>query len=161
MSHVAGLAAVKDKLSKLDRHVAKRMEAAIEAGARQMQADMVSFAPVRTGNLRSLLQSDDALRIYKRHGETRAEVGFRTRNMKKRGYMYFFVETGTKGYEAGWQRSAGYDKRGRKRYQRIKRTVPARPAQPFYRPALVNLKRNMARLRKEAWAKAAADMLVS
>ncbi len=161
MSHVAGLEAVKAKLARLDSLVAKRLDAAVEAGARQMRADMVALAPARTGRLRRLLASDEALGLIRRGGSLRAEVGFRTRNLRKQGYVYYFVETGTKGYEAGSRRSAGYDKRGRKRYARIRRTVPARPAQPFFRPALVNLKRNMARLRKEAWAKAAADMMVS
>lgn len=160
MSAVAGLERVKSRLARLGEFANERLEQAIEQGAKKMQSDMVAIAPRRTGKLRSLLASNDALRVIRSRGKTRAEVGFRTPAMRKAGFMYFFVETGTKGYEAGWQRRAGTDKRGRKRYQRIKRRVPARPAQPFFRPALVNLQRNMARLRKEAWARAAGDMLV-
>ncbi len=160
MSLVEGLDKVKQKLAKLDQLAAARLDQAVEIGARQMQTDLVSYAPRRTGKLKSLLQSDEALRITRARGKLKAQVGFNTPRMKKLGFMYFFVETGTKGYEAGWQRNAGYDKRGRRRYKRVRRNIPARPAQPYFRPALANLKRNMERLRKEAWAKAGADMML-
>jgi hypothetical protein len=160
MSAIEGLDAIKAKMSKLERYAAERLSKAVEQGARQMQTDMVSYAAVRRGTLRSLLASGEALRIRQRRGGLEASVGFLTARMKKRGFMYFFVETGTKGYEAGWQRNAGKDKRGRKRYQRVRRRIPARPAKPFFRPALANLVRNMQRLRKEAWAKAAADAVM-
>lgn len=159
MSAVEGLEKLESKLSRLDELVKARLDAAIERGAKQMQADMVDLAPKRTGKLRSLIASDEFVRITRAKGETKAQVGFRTAALKKAGFMYFFVETGTKGYEAGWQRNAGRDKRGRKRYQRVKRNIPARPAQPFFRPALMNLRANMAKWRKEAWALAVADMM--
>ena len=54
----------------------------------------------------------------------------------------------------GSSRSAGFDKRGRRRTQRMKRAVPARPASPFWRPALANLQRNLERLRAEATTRA-------
>lgn len=158
MSHIAGLDTLKAKLASLDEYVGKRLDDAVEEGARQMQQDLVSLAPHRTGKLKSLMASDDALRVRQRAGRRQVSVGFNTAEMKKAGFMYFFVETGTKGYEAGWQRSAGRDKKGRKRYRRVRRNIPARPAQPFFRPALARLRANMARLRAEAWARGAADM---
>ncbi len=160
MSAVEGLAVVQGKLDRLKAAAQRRLEEAAERGGRQMQTDMVALAPRRTGKLRSLLASDEAMRVVRKGGEMRVEVGFRSKRLAKEGFKYFFVETGTKGYVAGQKRSAGYDKRGRKREQRVKRNIPARPAQPFFRPALANLKRNMERWRKEAWAKAAADVLV-
>ena len=160
MSAVVGLDAVKGKLSSLDRLVKQRLDEAVEAGARQMQSDMVALVPRRTGRLVSALQSDDAVRLRRRSSGVEASVGFNTPSQKKKGYYGFWVETGTKGYVAGQFRSAGVDKRGRKRNQRIKRNVPSRPAQPFFRPALINLRRNMARLRNEAWSRASMDMML-
>lgn len=158
MSAITGLDAVKAKLKRLDQLAQAHLEKAAETGGRAMQADLMSYAPRRTGKLRRLLGSSDALRVRKIRGQIRVEVGFITPAMKKAGFMYFFVETGTKGYEAGWHRSAGYDKRGRKRYSKVKRNIPARPAQPFFRPAVANLRVRMVTLRKEAWAKAAAEL---
>lgn len=160
MSAIEGLEAIQAKIKRLDAYAKERLDAAIEIGAKQMQDDMVRYAPVRTGKLRSLLGSGEALRIVQKRGATQASVGFITPAMKKAGFMYFFVETGTKGRAAGTTRRAGKDKRGRYRFQRVKRNIPAHRAQPFFRPALANLLRNMPKLRKEAWAKAAADAIL-
>lgn len=160
MSGIEGLAKLQGRLDRLQELAKDRLDKAVETGGRQMREDMVALAPSRTGNLRAVLGSEDALKFKKGSKGLEVSVGFVSKKLKRDAFYALFVETGTKGYVAGQTRAAGTDKKGRKRVQRIKRNIPARPAQPFFRPALANLKRNMDKLRKEAWAKAAGDMLL-
>ena len=161
MSGILGLAALDARLKTYEESVAKRLDAAVATAARQMQKDLVSLVPVRTGRLRAGLASDEAVKIDNQGGRTTAQVGFITKRLQKEHFTAYFVEFGNKAYQKGTRRSAGKDKKGRRVDRKVTRTVPARPARPFWRPALKMLRENMIRLRREAHALAVADMAVA
>jgi len=152
---ISGLESLQSALSNFDTALQDELNTAVEAGMRQCQRDAVQFAPIRTGKLRSLLGSSEALKVIRKGGQIRAEFGFRTGSLQKEGFRYYFVEFGTKAYKKGDTRNAGYDKRGRLRQQRVKHGTPARPAQPFMRPAFKRLRERLYIARNEAVVRAA------
>lgn len=158
MSGVIGLAALDARLKSYQEAVAKRLDKAVETAAKQMQRDLVSLAPNRTGKLRHGLASDEAIKIETKAGRALAMVGFLTKDLQKQHFTAYFVEFGNKAFQKGERRAAGRDKKGRQRDRKVTRNVPARPARPFFRPALKMLRENMVRLRREAHALALADM---
>jgi HK97 gp10 family phage protein len=116
----------------------------IEAEVRKMQETAVALVPRRTGKLAELLASDEAIERTVAQGAATWRFGFLSERAKREGWYWRFVEMGTRGYEAGSVRQAGIDKYGRQRQRRVKRSVPARRAQPFMGPALVLFKQAMA-----------------
>ena len=159
MSSVVGASAVKSVFQRFEEALARRLADAVETAARQMQEDLVAMAPVKEGDLKAALADEGAVRITGAGTpEVRAEVGFLTAEQKRRAFHAFFVEFGTKGYVKGQRRFAGKIK-GKARMNRIHRNIPPRPAHPFFRPAYMNLKRNLERLRAEAHARALVDAL--
>ena len=109
----------------------------VEVG--KMQNRAVELVPKRTGNLARILEAPDAVEKKSEQvkNRTRWRFGFLTAEAQRKGFYSVFDEFGTKGYQAGEQRRAGVDKKGRQRVQRVKRTIPARRAQPFMRPAAI------------------------
>jgi hypothetical protein len=159
MSEVIGADDVHRRLDIWQRAVERRLAEAVVTAGTQMQRDLVALAPVRDGDLRAALGSEDGLRItQKPRTGTRVEVGFLTATQKKRAFHGFWVEFGTKGYVKGQKRFSGRAKgTGRVKLRKMSRSVPPRPAYPYFRPAWLNLKRNLERLRAEAHARALAD----
>lgn len=158
MSGVVGLVEVEKKLARFDDLLAVRLAEAIEACAREFQADLVATCPVSEGDLRQALSSPDAVRVKRGRDGVTIEVGLITPEQKKLAFYAFFVEFGTKGYSAGQRRFSGKTKRGQARFTRIKRDIPARPAHPFFRPAFVRLVERLRVARAEAYALALRDM---
>lgn len=158
-SGIAGLDAVKGRLASYEAALRARMDEAIERAAKEFQADLVALAPAKSGDLRAALSSTDAVQIERTDAGLKVTVGFLSTAQKKKAFHGFFVEFGTKGYKAGQKRFAGKTKRGDRRMVKVKRDIPARPAHPFFRPAVINLLRNLERLRREAHALALLDMV--
>lgn len=107
---------------------------ALDKSIRMVQASAVAFAPSDTGNLKRTLAMKGA--IGKRDGGLRVEFGLRTRRLQKKAFYASFVEFGTKGYRAGSVRVSGRKgKNGAAYFKGVDKDIPARPAQPFLRPA--------------------------
>lgn len=132
-SRYVGGSRLRRALKELPEEVTKDLVATLDFGIRSIQATAINRAPYRTGNLRKALAQPSA--IGKRDKGLWVEFGFRTKQIQKMAFYAPFVEFGTKGYNAGDERLSGVDRHGRPRYKRIRRFIPARPAQPFMRPA--------------------------
>ncbi len=136
------------RIRKILRHLPadarKEVSAALEEGIKIVQATAVALAPEDTGNLKRALASKGAL--GKRENGMRVEFGLRTRRLQKKAFYAPFVEFGTKGYEAGSVRVSGRKGRnGAAYFKGVDKSVPARPARPFLRPALDT---NLPRIRR-------------
>lgn len=166
MSNIEGLDALKDKLGSFEGHYKSFMNERLEAAVLELQRDTAARVPVDTGQGRDTILMPDAIR---RDGagtpNPRWTFGFLTDAMKKRAYYLFWVEFGTKAYRKGEKRVAGRTRAaagvrprhlleeygigqayGRAvKYKKLRRDVPARPAQPFFRPAAADF---MVRLRQ-------------
>ncbi len=126
------------------------MELAVEAASREaallMQAEVVARVPVKTGKLRELFASTEAVQKSWKYPGGHV-YGLVTPRLKSDGFYARFVEYGTKGYSVGDRRAAGWredgaddphrkSKRRGLRFAKIKRNIPPRPAHPFFRPAI-------------------------
>jgi len=132
-SRVVGGPKLRQKLKRAPETIRAGVAAAIEESIKDVQRRAVALAPVDTGNLRDTLASKQAVGIKDKG--MRAEFGLRTKSVRKRAYYAHFIEFGTKGYKAGDLRHNKTSAKGRKYYTKVKSDVPARPAQPFMRPA--------------------------
>ncbi len=134
VSRVLGGARVRRALKRLPAEIRGDVAKALKLSVAAVQATAIRLAPVDTGNLREALADPRAIGI--RDAGMRVEFGFRTKAIQRKAFYAPFVEFGTKGYQAGDHRRSGTDRHGRQLYKRVRRFVPARPAQPFMRPAL-------------------------
>lgn len=132
-SRITGFPKLRQKLKRAPETIRAGVARAIEESIKDVQRRAVALAPVDTGNLRDTLASKQAIG-FKEKG-MRAEFGLRTKATRKRAYYAHFVEFGTKGYKAGDLRNNKTSAKGKKYYTKVKKDVPARPAQPFMRPA--------------------------
>lgn len=155
MSEIAGLAHLRSTLSAFDRMVQEGVAAGLEAEVRAMQADAVGLVPRRTGKLAEILARDDAIARKGGGADVEYRFGFVSKDGQREGYYALWVEFGTKGYRAGSSRFAGRNRQGRVRFRKVEVDVPARPAQPFIRPAFERLKARVQVLRLKANAFAA------
>ncbi|MEL6375053.1 MAG: HK97 gp10 family phage protein [Pseudomonadota bacterium] len=145
-SFLEGGAKFRRALKRLPEHARKEVADDLMVSARDVQVIAISLVPMRTGNLATLLASPRA--IGKREKGMRVEFGFRTAALRRDGWYAHFVEHGTKGYSAGDVRLSGVSRSGLGRYKKVNRDVPARPAQPFIRPAFqLLLPRHKARMK--------------
>ena len=173
MSGVTGGDLVRAKLRALGQSLPARLREANDQGAREMQEIAVQLVPKRTGKTAALLASDEAVgplvqkskgRGRRGGGDTPAEgadyvvFGFRTPELQRAGFKAFWLEFGNKAHAKGESRRAGKDKQGRQRFQKVKRAVPARAAQPFMRPAAILMRERLRQLRNIAWGHAAVDV---
>lgn len=145
MSRIEGFEQFRSRLKLFEDDVAANVGAACEAEIRAMQIEAADLVPVDTGDGREALLMPEALRVEKSpdgNGK-RFVYGFLTDRMKKKGFHLFWVEFGTKGYLAGQRRVTGKSKTGRIKDRKVKRNVPPRPAQPFWRPAEANMWRRL------------------
>lgn len=116
---------------------------------RRTQREAADLVPVDTGRGRETILLDEAIgQSTDADGRKVFEFGFRTLNMQRRAFYLFFVEFGTQARAAGGLINPGVgDRRSRsgrrRRARRRKRSSPARPAQPFFRPAIENLMRRL------------------
>jgi HK97 gp10 family phage protein len=109
------------------------VETAAEQAAKLVQAEVVARVPVRTGNAKAWLASPEALGKLRKAGGWR--FGLITPDLRKNAHYLIFVEYGTKGYTRGQTRTYT-SKGGKVRTKKVARTVPARPAHPFFRPGV-------------------------
>jgi hypothetical protein len=119
------------------------MIAANKEAALLMQQEVVSRVPVHTGETRDAFASPDAVgpavdpnTRFSQYGYV---FGLRTAALRAKGYKAIWIEFGTKGYARGEKRYyLRKDKNGRfvRRYTKIRRNVPPRPAHPFFRPGI-------------------------
>jgi hypothetical protein len=103
-----------------------------------IQAEAVARVPRRTGNLAQVLASPEMI-IERNRGGFPASIVYVyafTPATYRRGYYAYFVEYGTKGYSAGERRRAGKTATGYQKWKKVRRNIPAHPAQPFLRPAV-------------------------
>jgi hypothetical protein len=156
MSGVLGAEDLQRKLTTFGLLMKQRIDDRLEPEAQTAQKEAADLVPVRTGRGRETILSPDAIKVDRSPdtGGKRVTFGFITKAMQDAAFYLFWVEFGTKGYNAGDQRSAGVDNKGRRRFRKIKTYVPARPAQPFFRPAIANL---MVRLKRERDFKTVVD----
>lgn len=151
---IEGIEQFKQALKKFEDEVAFGIEGAVEAEVLEMQKQVGADVAVDTGEGRQALLSDEAIKVEKSPDGPgkRVVYGLVTPALLKKAFHLFWIEFGTKGYNAGEQRIAGKSKTGKQKFKKVKRTVPPRPAQPFWRPAEANMWRrlenrlNMARL---------------
>lgn len=148
MSEILGTDVLVAKLDTFDRAFAEFMEARIGDEMLALQKETAELIPVDEGIGRDTILKPEAIAMTQSKGGRGKSwaFGFLTPAMKKAAFYLFFVEFGTKGYEPKQERSAGVYKNGRRRFQRIKRRIPARRAQPFFRPAVANF---LARIRQK------------
>lgn len=145
MSRIEGIDQFFGKLSRFEDDVASNIDTAIETEVLAMQVEAAQLVPVDTGKGQAAIMDPQAVRI----GESpdgpgrRIIFGLDPKPIARRAYHLFWVEFGTKAAAGGTERAAGYDKKGRKRWRKVKRSVPARPAQPFWRPAEANMWRRL------------------
>lgn len=147
-SFVDGADVINAKLKGFDETFAQYMDARLEEEVLALQQRTADGVPVHTGESRAAVMSPDAIQRKPRRGGALAQWIFglaNTRAMAKITYKLFWVEFGTKGYQKGDKRTSGVTRGGRQRTSKIKRNIPARPAQPFFRPAVVEF---MVRLRQ-------------
>jgi len=142
---IEGIDQFKAALKRFEDEVALGIEDAVEAEVKAMQRETADLVPVDEGTGRATLLLPEAIRIEKSPDGPgkRIVFGFITEGMKKAAYYLFWVEFGTKGYARGERRVAGKTKRGLLKFKKVKRDVPPRPAQPFWRPAEANLWRRL------------------
>lgn len=148
MSGVLGTEDLHRKFDTFGMLMKQRIDDKLQDEAKAAQKEAAELVPVNTGRGRSAILSPDAIRVDRSPdtGGKRVTFGFITRAMRDAAYYLFWIEFGTKSYQAGDKRSSGVDRRGRQRFRKVKRYVPARPAQPFFRPAVANL---MVRLKRQ------------
>jgi len=153
MSGVEGLHTLLSNFATLETEVNRNLDNVLADEVHKMQADAVALMPARTGKGKATLASPEAIKRDKSPdtGGSRFTFGFITPAMKKAAFYLFWVEFGTKGYDVGETRNAGKDKRGKLRKRKAGRRVPARRAQPFFRPAFMMFVRRMDQQR--AWQK--------
>jgi hypothetical protein len=117
------------------------------------QAEAVDLIPVDSGQGRAIMSSPEAVDTLKdAAGDTWVRFGFlkpSMRRAKRRGgaLHLFWVEFGTK-FHPPKPAGTRVDKRGRvRKVGKGRRGSPARPAQPWFRPARANLLRRVSELR--------------
>ncbi len=118
------------------KNLEANVKEANEQAAKIIQEEVVARCPVKTGKLRSLFASSDAIQSsWKYRGGF--VFGLVTPQLKGDGYYARFVEYGTKGYHKGELRYAGRDKKtGRIKWKKMKRAILSHPAHPFFRPGV-------------------------
>lgn len=154
MSRIEGIDQFLGSLRRFEDDVAASINDNVLAETKAMQAECVANVEVDEGDARDALGDEKALRVVKSldGAGIRVIYGLDVPELAKRAFYLFFREFGTKGYYKGEQRHAGFDKKGRRRWRKVKKMVPARPAHPVWRPAEANLwrrleaKLNMARI---------------
>lgn len=174
MSGIVGAQATIAKLQSLGGYLPARLREAHETAAKEMQDVAVQLVPKRTGKTAALLASADAVGPLETAGKKRGKAasgetedadkatfvafGFRTKELQRAGYKALWLEFGNKAYAAGDNRRAGKDKKGKQRFSKVKRAIPARPARPFMRPAAILMRKRLQELRSLAYGRATIDM---
>lgn len=135
-SRIEGGAKFRRALKRMPIEARSEVTEALDQSIRIVQATAIALVPVMTGNLRRALASKGA--IGKRDKGLRVEFGLRTKALQKKAFYAPFVEFGTKGYSPGQVRTYKLkgSKTGMVHKKRMHKSVPARPARPFLRPAL-------------------------
>jgi hypothetical protein len=145
VSRIEGLDQFFEGLTKFEDEVAKTVETVVEVEVRAMQVVAADLVPVDTGVGRDALLDPSTFRVEKSPDGPGKRViyGLDPKPIQRRAFHLFWVEFGTKAYQPKDQRHAGFDKKGRRRWRKVKTAVPARPAQPFWRPADANMRRRL------------------
>jgi hypothetical protein len=128
------------------------MAAANREAALVMQRHVVPKVPVRTGATRDAF-ADPAAVGLSREFKGGWRFGLITHALRKKGYKAKWIEFGTKGYSKGEKRSyPRLDKKGRPTIAKTKigREIPARAAQPFFRPGIEAARQEIAAVYRAA-----------
>ncbi|MDZ4843864.1 MAG: hypothetical protein SH859_17210 [Hyphomicrobium aestuarii] len=134
MSRIEGLSGIEARLESLGVRITSRVDQWVVDEVVACQAEAVDLCPVHTGKARSLLAAPSAVRRVGKGASARVVFA-----APSGAYYLKFVEFGTKAYVPGVNRRAGKDKRGKQRFRKVSRGVPARRAYPFFRPAVANM----------------------
>lgn len=142
---ITGVDLLRQRLKNFEGLASRGIEERLENEVLALQRDTADAVPVETGRARTAIMSPGMIRRTGTPGRTRWTFGFVDRAIQKLTYYLFWVEFGTKGYERGERRFSGRTAQGTIEKKRLKRRVPPRRAQPFFRPAVA---RAMARLQR-------------
>ena len=118
-----------------------------KAGAKLVQDEVVARVPVRTGRLRELLASEEAIQPAKKGSGY--VFGLVTSRIRRDGHYAFFVEYGTKGYTVKRVR-----RKGAKAGETTTFAMPQRKATPFFRPGVAAARDRIKSLFRQALDKA-------
>ncbi len=156
-SYLKGAGTFQKRLDQAAKNIDTAIEAANLQGALIIQEEVVARVPSKTGKLRELFASQEAIqKSYKFQGGY--VFGLVTPRLRGDGYYAKFVEYGTKGYYKGQFRFAGVDRRtGKLKLKKSKRPVPPRPAHPFFRPGCAAGRARIRALYEAAMRKAMQD----
>ncbi|MDY6960313.1 MAG: hypothetical protein SV862_00220 [Pseudomonadota bacterium] len=155
-SKVSGIAALERRLSYIADAAHEQLDAANLENARTLQRHVIAHMSFtdRTGDTRAAFSDPSAIRISRKH-KGGWQFGLVSKHLRKLGWKAHFIEFGTKGYTKGDRRR--YETYGEIEPQRLSksgkpigrprkgvvirsravdRTVPARPARPFFRPGI-------------------------
>lgn len=120
-ARVIGRKALTRRLTRhLPEDIARELADTLLDGAKAIQAEAVTRAPVRTGNLRRQLLAKGAIKVLNKG--LQVKFGIRGVKAARQAFYAGFLEFGTKGF-------SGIDRRGR----RV--SIPPMAARPFMRPA--------------------------
>ncbi len=135
MSYVKRAGHFAGRVAQAQKNVELAVQAANKQAALIIQAEVVQRVPVKTGKLRDMFASSEAIQeSWKYPGGY--VFGLATGRLKSDGFYAQFVEYGTKGYSKGEFRYAGTRPNGKVKLKKVKKGVPARPAHPFFRPGV-------------------------
>lgn len=151
-------------LDPLDRALASGIVAGWGACAKIIQEEVVARCPVKStegsrpaGQMRAAFASPEAIALTP---SNRWRYGLLTKALQKAAFYWQWVEFGNKAHAAGGRRFVGYSDKGKPRYRKVKRAVPARRARPFLRPGIfagyIRFSQTMAKAMNEAIRDAAA-----
>jgi len=156
MSYI-DIAGTKAVLEQLGKRMDERMFEAMIEEVKATQAEAVSLIPRKTGRTAAELAKDEAIQIDREKREIL--FGFLTKQQQT-VWWAFILEFGRNGYAAGGTRRAGKDKKGRQRFQKVKRAIGRMEARPFMRPAAANMSRRMGDIRRIARGKGVFNWLL-
>lgn len=174
-SKLSGVRAFEQRLEFITNAVDAEMEAASLENAKALQREVVGRIPERTGETKSAFADPSAVRISRKYPGG-WQFGLVSKYLRKLAWKAHFIEFGTKGYKRGEVRSyrqavtAGSQRIGKNgkpigrprknagfitRRREVARDVPARPAHPFFRPAVEAARAEMMRRWQDALRRAA------
>jgi HK97 gp10 family phage protein len=145
----------RDRFAEAKKRAELAVAEASEQAAKLVQAEVVARVPVRTGRLRDFFASAEALGRLRK--DTAWRFGLITAALREKAHYALFVEYGTKGYDPGETRVTRVSRDGKIRTKKVRRRIPARRAQPFFRPGIEAARAKVRSLIADAVNKALKD----
>lgn len=122
---IEGYELVRNAIKRLPKETRKNFIRVVRSLSNELKQEILGRTPVRTGVLAR------SIRIKIKAGGLSADIGqVRNADYKTLAFYGRFVEYGTKAYNVGDKTSGRHT---------VRRSIPARPARPFIRPAAERL----------------------